>query len=1040
MKGCLATRWHSNRKILATGLAALPMLFSGIVFADDEEERIEEIVVTGSYIKSSPADSPSPLSVITSADIENNHTVDMNELLTRLPYQSGGYIQAATFTGGGFQGRLPINLRNLGDAATLPLVNGKRHLPAFVAPLGDSTVDVNSMIPQIMIDRVEIVKDGSSALYGSDAVAGVVNFITKKNFEGVEIDTRFVTDEATSSGDEISTSIVIGSQGDRGGFTMAMEFLDRNEISTENPEVYAFQGGFGVSGTGNPGRFLFANDDPLLFADGTAVPEVEDADGDMNKLLPRVLNPDVANAAHWGAADLNCNDAAKYDGIGGTLGAVPSGGIDNQICAIDYGNFFSIQEGETLQKFYATGYYDLSDDVEIYFEGGYAEQQYFRPNSLAPQTRAPAIPTHHFGLIEDARRRGITPTSLISIVRLQGGTRDLTGSFYRPADTLQYRDGDTMRGVIGIDADLQFGERDWNLNASFTWSEQSMDMKREEDSRANELVRSIHGLGGPNCNPYEADFDTEAMRGEGNISYADTGNFDDGKCYYYNPFGNALFTEGGAFIDGNMTNTKFQNPPELVNWLVGGQNELDEVEQRVIDVVLAGEAFDLPSGPVGMAFGLQVRHDDLDKDYDVNTNANNAAFRYGAADVRADMTSKAVFAEINAPVLDTVDLQIAVRHERFNELNTSTTDPKISAIWRPDNNWSVRGSWGTSFRVGGLMQLFGTQTIVSNTEDPYLDTEFFIPWISSGNVGLQPEESEAWNIGVSFQGDEGLLDGWSANIDVWNYDYENLLSKESAPALLEADGLARLGADGKQGTADDCYDASCGANPSQVIRNTTYNPVRVLPNFINANNVQVSGIDLDVGYDIATDAGLFGFTVATAWIQKYDATTDDGTTEAVGSLNQNTIVARALPEFKTNVTASWTKDRHSVFVMTRFIDGVENDRDASSYKSFTRPMAMYFVQTGEVGFGPENPEGSTLQYELDDSWKKDLDETYWTDIYYNYSMPAFGVIPEGGVVSLGIRNAFNERVEPVPNAAGFDGTIHDARGRMYMLRYRLSLL
>ena len=111
--------------------------------ADDADEQIEEIVVTGSYIKSSPADSPSPLSVITSADIENNHTVDMNELLTRLPYQSGGYIQAATFTGGGFQGRLPINLRNLGDAATLPLVNGKRHLPAFVAPLGDSTVDVN---------------------------------------------------------------------------------------------------------------------------------------------------------------------------------------------------------------------------------------------------------------------------------------------------------------------------------------------------------------------------------------------------------------------------------------------------------------------------------------------------------------------------------------------------------------------------------------------------------------------------------------------------------------------------------------------------------------------------------------------------------------------------------------------------------------------------------------------------------------------------------------------------------------------------------
>ncbi len=1012
-----------GRKIRVSLIAAISTMFATMAFADDAEEEIEEIVVTGSYIKSSPADSPSPLSVITSADIENNHTVDMNELLTRLPYQSGGYIQAATFTGGGFQGRLPINLRNLGDAATLPLVNGRRHLPAFVAPLGDSTVDINSMIPQVMIDRVEIVKDGSSALYGSDAVAGVVNFITKKNFEGVEIDSRYLTDEATSTGDEISTSVLIGAQGDRGGFTMAMEFLDRNEISTDEPEVYKFQGGFGVSGTGNPGRFLFADATPLTFADGTEVPLVNG-----KKLLPRGLNPDVSNPAHWGAADMNCNDAAVYDGVGGTLGAVPSGGIENQICAIDYGNFFSIQEGEALQKFYATGYFDVSDDVEVYFEGGYAEQEYYRPNSLAPQTRAPQIPTHHFGLIEDARRRGITPVPLVSIVRLQGGTRELTGTRYRPVDTFQSRDGDTLRGVIGVNADLDFGGRDWNLNASFTWSEQSMDMKRKTDTRAVELVRALQGLGGPNCNVYDTGFDPVAKAGAGNLRYAETGNFDDGDCYYYNPFGNALFSEGGSYVDSAASPNHLQNPPELIDWLEGGTNELDEVEQRVIDVVLAGDAFDLPWGAVGIAVGLQIRHDDLDKDFDVNFNKNNAAFRYGAADVTADMTSKAMFVEANAPLGDYVDLQVAVRHERFNELNTDTTDPKVSLIYRPNENWSVRGSWGTSFRVGGLMQLFGTQSIVSNTQDPYLDTEFFIPWISTGNVGLQPEESTAWNIGASWRGSEGWRDGWSANIDIWEYDYENLLTKESAPALLLADGNARLGADGIQGTADDCFDASCGANPSQVIRNTTLNPVRILPNFINANNVVVSGIDFDISKDIESDWGLFNFSLATAWIKEYEATTSGGTIDGVGSLNQNTIVARALPEFKTNLTGSWTKDRHSVFVMARFIDGVTNDRGPSSYKGYTRALANCFAETGTVCFG------------VDDSYKKELDETWWTDVYYNYQMPGFGPIPEGGVVSFGVRNLFNQPVEVVPNAAGFDGTLHDARGRMYMFRYRLSLL
>ena len=979
------------------------------------ESEIEEIVVTGSYIKSSPADSPSPLSVISSADIENNHTVDMNELLTRIPYQSGGYIQAATFTGGGFQGRLPINLRNLGDAATLPLVNGRRHLPAFVAPLGDSTVDINSMVPQIMIDRIEIVKDGASALYGSDAIAGVVNFLTKKDFEGLDVDVRFLTDEATGDGDEISVGILMGAQGDRGGFVVGMDFLDRNEIGTDNKEVYEFQGGFGVSGTGNPGRFLFADDSPLMWADGSgAVPMVNGT-----RILPRMPNADPNDLSQWGAGDLNCNDAALFDGLGGTLGLVPSGGFENQICAIDYGNFFSIQEGEKLQKVYATGYFNVSESIEVYFEGGFAEQEYFRPNSLAPQARAPQIPATHPGLIEDARRRGIMPVPLVSIVRLEGGTRQLTGTNYRPVDSFQSRDGDTLRGVIGMNADLNFGGREWALNASFTWSEQSMDMKRLTDTRADELTRALNGFGGPNCNP----FDPTSVAGEGNLAYAASGNFDDGNCYYYNPFGSAHFDENGNYVNGATTPSALANPSELIQWLEGGTLELDEVEQRVIDIVLAGDLFDMPSGPVGMAVGFQHRHDDINKDFNNNFRQNNVAFRFGAAPVRADLTSAAIFTEFSVPVLDTLDVQLAVRYEEFDEIDTDTTDPKISAIWRPTDAWSFRGSWGTSFRVGGLMQLFGTQTIVSNTRDPYFDTEFFLPWISSGNENLKPEESEAWNIGFSWVPQDGWAEGLSINLDYWNYDYENLLTKESAIALLIADGEDRLGPDGLRGTADDGP-----GNPTQVIRNSTLNPVRILPNFINANSVEVSGADLEIKYEWSSDLGLFNIGMAMAWTEKYEANTDGGTVDGVGSLNRTTILARALPEFKTNFTFDWSLDRHSVFIMTRFVDGVENDAGPSTFIGNTRRLANCFVDTGTVCFGE------------DDSYKEDLDETWWTDIYYNYRLPKLGIIPEGSTISVGVRNAFDTEVEPVNNNAGFDGILHDARGRMYMLRYRMSVL
>ena len=1000
---------------------AAALLWSALAFAEDaEEEEIEEIIVTGSYIKSSPADSPSPLSIITAADIENNHTVDMNELLLRIPYQSGGYIQAATFTGGGFQGRLPINLRNLGDAATLPLVNGRRHLPAFIAPLGDATVDINSMVPQMMIDRIEIVKDGSSALYGSDAVAGVVNFITKQDFEGVDMDVRFLTDNATGMGDEISVGFLFGSQGDRGGFVAGAEFLDRNEIPSDHPEVYEFQGGFGVSGTGNPGRFLFADASPLVSAaDGSPIPEVTNASGVSRKLLPRVPNADPNDLSQWGAGDLNCNDAAAWDGLGGTLGLVPSGGFDNQICAIDYGNFFSIQEEEKLQKFYATGYFNVTESVELYFEGGFAEQEYGRPNSLAPQARAPQIPTHHFGLVEDARRRGIEPVPLVSIVRLQGGTRQLTGSGYRPVDSFQSRDGDTLRGVLGLDADFVWGGREWNLNASFTWSEQSMLHKRLTDTRGDELVQALQGFGGPNCNP----FDPGAVAGEGNLAYAQTGNFDDGSCYYYNPFGNAHFDESGNFVDGTTSPNHLFNPPELIEWLEGGSLESDEVEQRVFDIVLAGELFDIANGPVSMAVGMQSRHDDINKDFDVNFRRKNAAFRYGAEPVIAELTSNAVFTEFNVPVLQDLDVQIAVRYEEFRQLDTDTVDPKISAIWRPTDEWSFRASWGQSFRVGGLMQLFGTQSIVSNTRDPYFDTEFFLPWISTGNEGLEPEESSAWNVGFSWSGTRGWMDGLSMNFDYWSYDYENLLTKESAPALLIADGENRLGPDGIRGTADDGP-----GNPAQVIRNSTLNPVRILPNFINANSVTVTGADFDIRYAWDSSYGRFDAGVATAWTQEYEANTSGGTVDGVGSLNARTILARALPEFKTNVTLSWARDRHSVFVLARFIDGVENDRGRSSFVGYTRSLANCYIATRTVCFGE------------DDSYQEELDATWWTDIYYNYTVPKWGILPEGSVVSVGIRNAFDTEVEVVNNAAGFDGIMHDARGRMYMVRYRMSLL
>lgn len=235
------------------GFILLSLRLSPQAFAADaDDEVIEEVVVTGSFLKRTAADSPSPLSVITSADIEDLGAADVAEVIRSLPWNSGSQTTATTFQGGGSDGRTNINLRNLGHGATLPLVNGKRHVPSWYNGRGNASTNINALVPNIAIDRMEIVKDGASALYGSDAIAGVVNFLTKSTFEGFDASYQFTTDDETGEGDANQAAFIIGVQGDRGGIVASASFLNRDEINIA--DNYSRFGGTTISSTGQPGR------------------------------------------------------------------------------------------------------------------------------------------------------------------------------------------------------------------------------------------------------------------------------------------------------------------------------------------------------------------------------------------------------------------------------------------------------------------------------------------------------------------------------------------------------------------------------------------------------------------------------------------------------------------------------------------------------------------------------------------------------------------------------------------------------------------
>ncbi|MEM9622277.1 MAG: TonB-dependent receptor plug domain-containing protein, partial [Pseudomonadota bacterium] len=593
-------------------LSALLLCFNTApAFAADGDEAIEEIVVTGSYLKRSAQDSPSPLSVITSADIEDIGAQDMSEIVATLPWQSGSQTQATTFGGEGADGQNSINLRNMGHGATLPLVNGKRQVASWYNARANASVNVNNLVPNIALERIEIVKDGASALYGSDAMAGVVNFITKKDFEGFDVSYEFSTDDETTEGDTNNFQAIWGIQGDRGGVVVSAGSLNRDEITIG--DRYDRFGGSSASSTGQPGRFQpVAGQDIVWAANGVdpgASITVLDAAG--NQRPPR-----RADGSSFGQADVDCEVAAAVE-EGGPLGLV---GPD--ICAYDFGSFFALQAEESLRKFHVTGHYDVSDNFEAYFEFAASDSEFDRQNSLNPnalnltidgQIAAAGQPAQHFGNIEDAFRRGIEPISVLNRTRLVGGTAD-SNAAPRPISTFTDISRADQRMIVGGVWDLEFGDRSWTLDLSYTATEHDSSVSQVQDTLSTEMNLAINGLGGPGCDPING------TPGEGNLAYAASGgDFLAGNCYFFNPFGNANFARDGS----QQTDLTLVNPVELYEWLLGRVTNDIEYRERVLEGVLAGEIFDTDSGPIGLAVGLQRRRTHATVIYDAAPHTHN---------------------------------------------------------------------------------------------------------------------------------------------------------------------------------------------------------------------------------------------------------------------------------------------------------------------------------------------------------------------------------------------------------------------------------
>ncbi len=269
-----------SNKLKHSCALAVAMAISPALVAAENDEQVERIEVTGSHIKRIDLEGASPITVLSAEDIARSGAQDMSQLLRKLPISGNGtFSTQGNNSDDTSNGGAAISLRGLGADSTLVLLNGRRiSVNSFAKDIDTAFVDINS-IPMSAVKRIDILKDGASALYGSDAIAGVINIILKKDFEGFEINAK-VADTIEDGDGQVSASMLWGTQGEKSHTTVILDYFKQNETLFADRDYsrsadQSARGGFDFrSSAGNPGTYIPAT----VGADGSILAKSADFD------------------------------------------------------------------------------------------------------------------------------------------------------------------------------------------------------------------------------------------------------------------------------------------------------------------------------------------------------------------------------------------------------------------------------------------------------------------------------------------------------------------------------------------------------------------------------------------------------------------------------------------------------------------------------------------------------------------------------------------------------------------------------------------
>lgn len=1009
------------------------------------EQELEEIVVTGSLIAGTPEDSANPVDVLSTADLQEQGSPTVVQLVKTITSSQSSLGESNRYNGGA--GTATINLRGFGAARTLTLMNGRRLADSPAAAFQGGGANLN-FIPTAAVGRIEILKDGAAATYGSDAIGGVVNFITRRDLDGLDVDGEYALIDG-SDGD-YNANVAWGKRFDNGNVLLTAGYRHRSALDIHERD-YAIKpfdfagssGAAGFTGASNPGFFVAG---ATAFRDNGCA--------ELGGTLTRTFtfaNPLAGQP----------NQAATVAFAVPVNAALPQTSGTGTTCRFQFSNFNDLVNEEDHYQLYGEVNFDLSDTLKFHGEVAWTKndtpQQRLSPANLTaqypsrvadggtsfspgaasgPNLSVPFnVPVNNPGflaLVNDCR----APLTATECATIRAGAFSTTGA--QPG---------APGGARGVDI-VQLG---WRALA-FAGNPKFPD-RADHQSIVNDAYRISGGFKGE---LYGVNFDTSltymeqkntsntsdilvknlqlALRGFGSqagstneCTAAETANYTTGAgnaalgCYFFNPFTNGVAVSAVNGAANPYFNPTVANDPLVVAGLFGNYTNVLTNQLLVADVVLSGgTGIELAGGAVEWALGAQYRYTREIRKYGAYFNADEnpcpdrpacadesgpLQFFGSAVDRDDDANVKAVFGEVQIPILDNLNVNAAIRHEAYQGNIGSTTNPKIAVKWQASDWLAFRGSASTTFRAPGP-GLTGTGC---NNGVRVLGSAYRA-FQSCGNPDLKPEKADTFNVGVIFD-----MGGFSATLDYFKFKFKDEIVEESGSRLYATmfPGNANTNC-GAAAFADlqarFTFAGTCGAANVARLRSFT----------INGPNTDTSGLEARAQYDWDGwfDASWAVGGEATYLIEyKRSAINMRNSTIAIAPAEDRAGLSDVLndffsyPELKGNAFAAVHKGPYSVRWQIRYSEGTS--------PAFGSP---FFITVPN----PSSPAGADLVPvgKSKDYWQHDL-IVRWE-------------APWDTVVTLSVQNVLDKDPPYVPSPYNYDITQGNPLGRVFELGFRKS--